>query len=475
MDWAMKFLPTSFRETQRDWFGKKGKSWHVTVAVTKSNSDNIEARTYVHLFDECTQNWFAVASILEHTLTTVKEANPSIQEAFLRSDNAGCYHCAYLILSLPSLGDRAGIKIARYDFSDPQAGKDVCDRRIATVKSHMRRYINEGHDIRSASDMKAAIDSYGGVKGCQAAVVKVQEYSHTMKKHTMSGIQALNNFSFESEGLRVWKAYNVGPGKLFSPVKVKGFGTPQGPTDLCVLQPFSIPREETGAFRSTTRRAVLQQAHPSTSQSLVVEDEPPASEATKVYFSCPEDGCTKTYQSYGNLQKHLDAGKHLLRLERETTYDSIKKKWADTCTEVSRSYLRKETGSSTEDAVDHPVCKIPQGWALKTWRRTIRFTEKVKTHLKSIFLEGEETGRKASAADVCSKMRTQRDESGRKIFAKEEWLAADQIARYFSRLSVLYRSGRLALEQVNRESPEDEEEDYVAEVEEITTRLEIQR
>ena len=65
------------------------------------------------------------------------------------------------------------------------------------------------------------------------------------------------------------------------------------------------------------RRAVLRQAHPSTSQSQVVEDEPPAGEATKVYFSCPEDGCTKTYQSYGNLQKHLDAGKHLVRLERE--------------------------------------------------------------------------------------------------------------------------------------------------------------
>ena len=39
MDWAMKFLPTSFRETQRDWFGKKGKSWHVTVAVTKGDND----------------------------------------------------------------------------------------------------------------------------------------------------------------------------------------------------------------------------------------------------------------------------------------------------------------------------------------------------------------------------------------------------------------------------------------------------
>jgi len=56
--------------------------------------------------------------------------------------------------------------------------------------------------------MKTAIDSYGGVKGCHAAVVKIQESNQTMKKHTMTGIQALNNFSFESAGLRVWRAYN---------------------------------------------------------------------------------------------------------------------------------------------------------------------------------------------------------------------------------------------------------------------------
>ena len=112
----------------------------------------------------------------------------------MRSDNAGCYHCVHLILSLPSLGERAGIRIVRYDFSDPHAGKDVCDRRIATVKSHMRRYINEGHDIKSASDMKAAIDSYGGVKGCQAAVVKVQESSQTMKKHILNFFLFCNVF-----------------------------------------------------------------------------------------------------------------------------------------------------------------------------------------------------------------------------------------------------------------------------------------
>ena len=33
MDWAMKFIPTSFRETQRD--------WHLTVAITKAEDGTV--------------------------------------------------------------------------------------------------------------------------------------------------------------------------------------------------------------------------------------------------------------------------------------------------------------------------------------------------------------------------------------------------------------------------------------------------
>ena len=41
MDRAMKFLPTSQRETQHYWFGKKGKPWHFTVAILRQD-ENIE-------------------------------------------------------------------------------------------------------------------------------------------------------------------------------------------------------------------------------------------------------------------------------------------------------------------------------------------------------------------------------------------------------------------------------------------------
>ena len=39
MDWAMKFLPMKFRETQGEWFGKKGRSWHVTAVISKPEED----------------------------------------------------------------------------------------------------------------------------------------------------------------------------------------------------------------------------------------------------------------------------------------------------------------------------------------------------------------------------------------------------------------------------------------------------
>ena len=42
MDWAMKFLPVKFREAQSEWFGKKGKSWHVSAAITKDPNRDYE-------------------------------------------------------------------------------------------------------------------------------------------------------------------------------------------------------------------------------------------------------------------------------------------------------------------------------------------------------------------------------------------------------------------------------------------------
>ena len=89
----------------------------------------------------------------------------------MRSDNAGCYHNGPLILYLADVESRTGVSVIRYDFSDPQAGKDICDRKTTSMKAHIRRYVNEKHDVVTAEDMKAAIESHGGLTGCRVAVV----------------------------------------------------------------------------------------------------------------------------------------------------------------------------------------------------------------------------------------------------------------------------------------------------------------
>ncbi|CAH3145827.1 unnamed protein product [Porites evermanni] len=297
MDWAMKFLPTSYQETQRDWFGKKGLPWHITVAITKDGNEEIEVIVagFATFFEE-----FLVEESVQEEENVLEEFLPLFYANNLLSDNAGCYHCAYLLLSLPSIGDRTGVKIARYDFSEPQAGKDICDRRTAAIKSHIRRFLNEGNDVKSANDMKTAIESYGGIKGCYAAVCLVQPSAQTMSKHNMAGIQSLHNFSCENGGIRVWRAYNVGPGKFYSAAQLARFGTPQGPTKLVIIHPFGRPHVEMGTYRQ-------QSAMPARSSSLPgSHQEPPESAQAdqvgeKVMFHCQEEGCIKTFQSFASL------------------------------------------------------------------------------------------------------------------------------------------------------------------------------
>ena len=57
----------------------------------------LQVTSFAHVFDQCTQDWFAVASIVEHLLIYLKANN--VQRVHLRSDEAGCYHSNSLIAS----------------------------------------------------------------------------------------------------------------------------------------------------------------------------------------------------------------------------------------------------------------------------------------------------------------------------------------------------------------------------------------
>ena len=117
-DWAMKWLPQRYRETQADWFGKRGISWHVSVVVRRL-AGQLEQQTFVHILEESSQDVDAVVRVLQHTLKSLKVEQPEIKFAALRQDNAGCYHSVTMLSACRLMGTTTGIHVKRVDFSDP--------------------------------------------------------------------------------------------------------------------------------------------------------------------------------------------------------------------------------------------------------------------------------------------------------------------------------------------------------------------
>ena len=426
MDWAMKFLPVQYREQMSDFFGKRGRSWHISAVITRATVESKhEVECFVHIFNNCTQNSFAVLSIIEDLLHKVKQEYPVVNSAYLRSDNAGCYHNGPLLLSLKGVGERTGVSPVRYDFSEPQSGKDICDRKTAAMKAHIKRWVNERHDVVTAEDMKVALESHGGIKGCRAAVVEVDTTMERNKESKIPGISVLNNFQYEECGIRVWKAYNIGPGRL---ILNSDLGVPsQGDTGLRVIKPFGQARQRGSVGESIRHKSEI--------------------------YSCLETGCVLTFKTQAEAENHMDTGKHRLEVDCESMYDRVRRKWAGMVTGVTFAPNVPSTSSQGGDSSSTARASAlrPLGWALKVAKRPIRMTDNVKTFLMEKFQEGIRTGNKADPVQVAREMKILRNEGGEPTFKPEEWRTAQQISGLFSRQTAAQRHRGIDAEEIPEE------------------------
>lgn len=220
-DWAMKFLPHKYRETQTDWFGKRGLSWHISVVVRRQTDGKLYHQAFVHVAQNCSQDSDIVVAIMEHTLRNLKKEHPEITTAYFRQDNAGCYKSAAMVAACRLMLEATGINVRRVDFSDPQGGKGPCDRKAATVKAHVRRFVDEGHDVVTANDLRDAILSNNGVRGVRVAVVNCAVAMPTLTVK-WEGVSNLNNFLYDADSVTVWKAYRMGEGKAVPWFQLQG-------------------------------------------------------------------------------------------------------------------------------------------------------------------------------------------------------------------------------------------------------------
>lgn len=209
-DWAMKFLPRKYRESQKDWFGKRGVPWHITVATRKKGSES-EMLTFVHIFPSCNQDSPAVIAVMADVIKQLKIIMPMLTSVYYHQDNADCYHSGTTITCARIQGKLDDVTIKYLGFSDPQGGRGCCDRKPATVKS--QNSLNCGNDVETPVQMKDALLSSGGVP---AVAVSLPE-PLTLSKLTPLKIDVIsfpNNMEYGNDRIHIWRVYGIGPGKL---------------------------------------------------------------------------------------------------------------------------------------------------------------------------------------------------------------------------------------------------------------------
>ena len=150
-----------------------------------------------------------------------------------------------------------------------------------------------------------------------------------------------------------------------------------------------------------------------------------------------------TFENENEAQNHMDTGVHKLVLERETLYDSVRRKWAQHVTEIaSRTTLSVPTTSTralgTSNGNEAPTS---QSWALKGQKTATKASENV-LFLIAKFNEGL-SGQKANPSEVAKEMQEAKDWNGSPVFLPEDWKTARQISSFFSRLSALKKSSHV--------------------------------
>ena len=451
-DWAMKFLPCKYRETQQDWYGKRGLSWHVTVATRKIvATQELQMMTFVHVFQSCSQDSNAVLAIMEDIIGKLKAIMPTLKSVIYRQDNAGCYRSGATIIGASKASQFHGVTVKRLDFSDPQAGKGACDRKAATIKARMRIHLNEGNEIENAAQMVEAMRSSGGVSSLHVTLCEMAN-PRTSAIVKFDGVSGVLNVEYGEDCITTWKAYGIGPGKTFKLSKLT-----RGNNET------SIPRLTKCVEDVVVDKFTSLQSRSTKPETISSSDESPNDTASSHLFFCPEEGCVKSYQRFAALQHHLDCGKHERKLERETLLDKAVHGYAARLEKQTASVPKLQQCAESRRAPNRSL--LPMGWALKSSQSSrARFTDKQKNYLLSKFLIGEQTGQKLNASSVARSMMSARDENGDRLFISNEFLTAQQIASYFSRLA-----SKRALQ--SSYSSQSESDDEIAEAEMVFSDL----
>jgi hypothetical protein len=437
-DWAMKVLPQAHREKMDAWFGKRGISLHVDVLFYKDSKLNLKKMTYFTAIDRSLQDMSSVLCVFEHVLKQIKQDLPHLNAIYTRSDNAGCYAGAAVVMARPLLAAQVGIQLKRTDFNEPQRGKDQADRDTAVAKSCLRAFINRGGNLTCARSIKEALDgSLGALSGAKTSVIFIEEAKCHLPTVKVDGITKFHSVEFCGTSAVFWQYFDIGKGKPYDLPKRNFI------SHMMNEQPFSDGRSPKDRYLSTSASPKL------------------------VYF-CPEDGCSATFDTEASLVEHEQNAAHVyVEGENSSTRDRARQIYIEHLRgnriledAYNKTVVQSVTNPSITDVhIHHDNDSFQrifstEGYAIRQRQRTAKITLAHRSFFQKLFDRGANDGKKVTAEKAFDLMRSTLDSDSCKRFRPDQYLTKSQIRSLFGRMTI----GGVQ-EKITRRSHNHEEED----------------
>jgi hypothetical protein len=131
VDYKMRILPKSARETKEQFFGKRGWTLHTILIFTKKDDEmKLDVRAYDHWSTDTKQDAWFTASSFEAVFGSIEKKPKWIS---VISDNGPHYHNSELMSIIAHWYDWYQIQVRSWLFLEPGEAKTTIDSHHASV------------------------------------------------------------------------------------------------------------------------------------------------------------------------------------------------------------------------------------------------------------------------------------------------------------------------------------------------------
>lgn len=196
MDFRERIELIRLKEKVVEMHGRKGMSWHGTLAFLRrassldlhrvSGTTPEELSTYFlnHVVsDDTVQDGITASSILEAVLARLRVEYPGLKQVWILSDDSKCYQNVYLPVIAPFIAHEHGMRLQAYIYTELAQSKAVMDSHFGTAMDRVNRFCKEmKQDVTAPADLSRAIGYRGGVFNSTVELIQVNRNKPRARK-----------------------------------------------------------------------------------------------------------------------------------------------------------------------------------------------------------------------------------------------------------------------------------------------------